>query len=129
MMAVACSVLCLAINGHASYYGTFGHYQGMSLLRGMSNSVDAHALVYVRIALEHPSAFLLVGCDDDEVRCALTCVPDGPHVHRVEGMWMRDTTTAREIVPSVRSWHAQTFRNVALLPGKLRQHDLNAFDP
>lgn len=128
MLAVACALASLAAAATPSY-ATFGHEHGAALIRRMSRSVDAHALVPVRIALEHPSAFLLVGCDDDEVQCAFACVPQGAHLHRVEGMWLRDATRAAELVPPAREWHARAFRTVALLPGKLPSSDRRAFGP
>ena len=100
----------------ASLHATFGRGHGMALCRKWATD-DVFS---VRLALEHPSAFLVV---DGEAGCAFTCTPVGRNTHRI------DATNARapEHFRALRAWHDAAFPEHHLTVGTLPRAAMTAW--
>ena len=110
----------------------------MALCRKWASELDlptrdmeyAAAVVHARMALEHPSAFMVVAADDDDAMCAYVCTPVGRDVHRVDAVVWGRGCIARPALQfaELRRWHDDTYPNTCLTSGSLRQNDLWAWD-
>ena len=109
-------------------HATFGRAHGMALCRKWSTELKlptddtdrAAVVVRARMALEHPSAFLVAACDPDDSLCAYVCTPVGREVHRIDAVvWAQDTDVLRPALRfrALRRWHGETYPHLCLTPG------------
>ena len=88
----------------------------------------AATLVRCRMALEHPSAFLIAACDDDALS-GYVCVPSGRGVHRLDAVVWADSNAPQPALRlrELRRWHADAYPDACLTPGTLGAEELWAW--
>ena len=88
----------------------------------------ASAIVQARMALEHPSAFLVARCDDDALS-GYVCLPVGRDVHRIDVVVWAEGTPLQpaQDLRQLRRWYADAYPDVRLTAGALSAEDLEAW--
>lgn len=114
----------------AIVHASFGRAHALELFRQWASSKDQlTTLVRARIALEHPSSFLITSVSDDDAMVAYVCLPVGPEVCRIDAVVWSDGTADPERFRALRRWHADVFQGKTILvPGRLEPADLFAWD-
>lgn len=107
-------------------HATFGRQHGIDLCRRwiVSTTVDRHApsvgtLIQARMALEHPSSFVI----SDQHMSIYVCVPTSRDVHRIDAVVWHGAVDFRP----VRDWHAVHFPEHSLTVGALGPEELDAW--
>lgn len=113
----------------SALHATFGRAHGMEFCRRMvtSTRLPTHdfdygsSIIKARLALEHPSAFVVVDGD----LSLFVCVPVGRTSHRIDAaVWGTATPRFQEL----RTWYASHFPEVDLTPGTLARNEYQAWD-
>ena len=132
-------LLALNVAYTNSLHATFGRAQAMSLCRKWVSSVieparhPSSAIVRARLALEHPSSFMIVAFDDENtsttegVATAYVCTPVGSDVHRIDAIMWADSCDLSASLDRVRGWHSRHWPNKCLAPGKLTTREVDAW--
>ena len=120
--------LLLAAAAATAVHATFGRKDALSLCRrwAMRRSLSADSaasLARLRLAMEHPSSFLITCLDDPRHRAAFACLPDGDGVHRVEAVWTDGRGGPAFRLRALRRWHADAFPDHQLTPGPRLSED------
>lgn len=77
----------------------------------------ANDIVKARMALEHPSAFLIASYDADMT--AFVCVPIDRDVHRIDAvLWCNDEKLSQHF-KALRKWHGAQYPEKCIVPGAL----------
>ena len=86
----------------------------------------ARMVVKARMALEHPSAFVIAHCEERLV--AFVCSPVGRDVHRIDAVvWTEDAHRPTHF-RALRRWHTSNYPDQRLVPGRLGEDELRAWE-
>ena len=121
-------------------HATFGRTQGMALCRRWATALQLptgdmegpNSLVRARMALEHPSAFLVAAgaVGEDVGIVAFVCVPVGRSVHRVDAVVWPNTRQREDAAAAfgrLRAWHGDYYPDQCLACGTLPRAELAAW--
>lgn len=114
----------------AALHATFGRAQAQSLCRHWAID-QVHApepLARVRLALEHPSSFMVVAMHPSEASFGFVCRPTGPETHRIEAVVWPPTPGASACFAALRLWYAMHYADYRLEVGRLQTEELRAWE-
>ena len=105
----------------ASVHATFGRNHAMALCRKWATDDTGTDVAPLRLALEHPSSFLVVG--EEQLGGAFVCTPVGRATHRIDATTVRTAERFR----ALRAWHETSFPEHELTVGTLPRAALAAW--
>lgn len=116
-------------------HSTFGRSHGMQLCRRWATALElpadrmyeANTVVRARLALEHPSSFLIAGSHDEGI-VGFVCTPVGHDVIRVDAVvWPTGVREHGVRFQMLRKWHAENYGGQSLVAGSLDRWELDAW--
>ena len=110
-------------------HDTFGRAHGRALCRRWASEIrpsDPASLMTARMALEHPSSFVVAEFDEGLV--AFICAPAGSNAHRVDAVIWTDGANQPSKLQELRRWHANHFPEQRLAAGALSHEEIRAWD-
>ena len=132
MLALVLSSLSVV----SAVHGIVPRVEGLAMCRRFAaasppDPIQQASLVKARLALEHPSTFVVLGLPDEEddrdSMVMYICTPVGTEVHRVDAILWPEASDHILLMRRFRRWHHHEFRTTCLLPGALSPEDSAAW--
>lgn len=130
LLALACVTLTAP---PPTLHATLGRTHGMQMCRRWATTLDLtdqqrmSPVVRARLALEHPSAFLIVALHDGLLG-AFVCTPVGPDVHRIDASVFAPEVDHVEWFRELQKWHGDNYAEQTLTVGDLEEGELQAWE-